>query len=83
MIPLQAEEDAGNERADRGIARRVAQEQGLPVLGTAQVLRQVSDRLGTSRQDVAEMLERVQRRSRFRPRRGDPEAQWWQGLVGR
>lgn len=64
-------------------ARRVAQEQGLAVLGTAQVLRQVSDHLSTPRQDVAEMLARVQRRSRFRPRRGDPEADWWQGLVGR
>lgn len=64
-------------------ARRVAQEQGLAVLGTAEVLRRVSDHLGTSRQDLAEMLEREQHRSRFRPRGGDPEADWWRGSVGR
>lgn len=64
-------------------ARRVAQEQGLAVLGTAQVLRRLSEHLGTSGQGVAEMLERVQRRSRFRPRRDDPEAEWWQGSLGR
>lgn len=64
-------------------ARRVAQEQGLAVLGTAEVLRRASEHLSASREDVGEMLDRVQRRSRFRPRRGDPEAEWWHGTVGR
>lgn len=59
-------------------ARHVAQALSLETLGTAEILRQVSAHLRLTPEHQASMLQRVERRSRFRPRASDAGAAWWE-----
>lgn len=62
-------------------ARRVARRLGVPLVGTAELIRAVADTQDMAADQAGAMLRRVKRRARFTPRRDDPEHGWWSAQV--
>lgn len=58
-------------------AGRVAGRLGVPVLSTAAVLRLLTVHTGRTDVETGALLRLVERRARFRPRRTDPDHDWW------
>lgn len=62
-------------------ARSVAARLDVPVLGTAELLRQWTERQRLLPAEIGALLDRVERRARFSPRRDDPQRAWWSSHV--
>ncbi len=62
-------------------AIRVAVELGVTVVTTPQLMRGWAERSGTTAADLRFALASVERRGNFRPRRDDPEREWWAASV--
>ena len=62
-------------------ARRIAVEQGINVIGTSEMIQVWAASQGLSDEQIGDVLRRIQRFGRFRPRRSDPLYDWWTRLV--
>jgi predicted nucleic acid-binding protein len=62
-------------------AIRLAGELGVTVVTTPQLMRSWAERSGVTAADIRVTLTSVERRGNFRPRRGDPEREWWERIV--
>ncbi len=58
-------------------ASHLASELAVPVINTAQYVRQWAESVGASRVQVAATIGRIQRFARFIPRQDAAEAEWW------
>ncbi len=61
-------------------ARRIASENGIALISTPELIRRWVDAMRPSKTTVSEILQRIERFSRFRPRRADPLHGWWTSL---
>jgi predicted nucleic acid-binding protein len=66
---------------DDRLAIKLANEQGVQVLTTAQLLKQWSTHSNASPEKCATALRNIQRFARFVPRPGSPEADWWRSRL--
>ena len=62
-------------------AIRIAGELGVTVMTTPQLMRSWAERSGATAADLRFALASVERRGNFRPRRDDPEREWWAASV--
>ncbi|HEX6339927.1 hypothetical protein [Umezawaea sp.] len=63
-------------------ARRVAVEAGIAVpTGTTTILRQYTEAIGQSRQEIAVLLQRVRDEASYIPRHTDENFAWWQHHI--
>lgn len=63
-------------------ARRVAMQRGTTLTWTADLLRRWHDAAAADDSRMAEILQRVTRRSRYRPPPDDSLFTWWMNLIG-
>jgi hypothetical protein len=61
-------------------ARRIASENGISQISTPELILKWVDATSPSETAIAELLRRIERFARFRPRRDDPLYGWWIGL---
>ena len=61
-------------------ARRIASENGISLIGTPELIQRWVDATSPNEAAIVEVLRRVERFARFRPRRTDPLHEWWVGL---
>lgn len=64
-------------------AQAMALRLGVPLLGTAELLRQCTDQQRMSVGAIGALLRRVEGRARFFPRRDDPLHAWWAEHVNK
>ena len=62
-------------------ASRIATEQGIKVISTSEMIHKWAASQGMSDKQTGDVLRRIQRFGRFRPRRSDPLYEWWVRLV--
>jgi len=62
-------------------ARRIAVEQGIKIIGTSEMIQMWAASQDMSDKQTGDVLRRIQRFGRFRPRRSDPLYEWWVRLV--
>lgn len=63
-------------------AIRVANEIGVNVTTTAQLVRLWAENSESSADEVSVALSNIERRGNFSPRREDPERAWWEASIG-
>lgn len=61
-------------------ARRIASENGIALASTAELIHKWVNAMSPDEATVVELLRRIERLARFRPRRSDPLYEWWAGL---
>ena len=61
-------------------ARRIASENGISLIGTPELIQRWVDATSPNEAAIIDVLRRVERFARFRPRRTDPLHEWWVGL---
>jgi len=61
-------------------ARRIASEHGIALISTPELIRRWVDAMNPSTTTVSELLRKIERFARFRPRRTDPLHRWWTRL---
>lgn len=62
-------------------ARRIASENGIALISTPEVIQRWVDANSASGTDAGDLLRKIERFAKFRPRRSDPLYGWWVGLV--
>jgi predicted nucleic acid-binding protein len=67
---------------DERKGRRIASEDGIPIINTPQLLRAWADKQLVSPQDVRAVVERITTLGRYRPGADAPEAAWWRNSGG-
>jgi hypothetical protein len=63
-------------------ARRIASENGILLISTPEIVRRWIDTTSPDEATVVELLKRIERFARFRPRRADPLHDWWVASGG-
>ena len=64
-------------------AKRIASENGIDLIGTPELIQKWADETSTDETSAGEVLRRIERFARYRPRRSDPLYGWWTGIVRR
>ena len=62
-------------------ARRIASENGIALTSTPELIQKWVNATSPNEATVVELLRRIERFARFRPRRGDPLHGWWVALT--
>ena len=61
-------------------ARRIASENGIALISTPELVQRWVDATSPSGAAISELLGKIERFARFRPRRADPLHDWWADL---
>ena len=61
-------------------ARRIASENGIELISTAELIQRWVDAVSASEGAVADVLKKIELFAKFRPRRTDPLYGWWTGI---
>ena len=64
-------------------ARRIASENGIPLISTPELIQRWVDATSPDEAAITELLRKIERFARFRPRRADPLHEWWVGLSNK
>jgi len=64
-------------------ARRIASENGIALISTPELIQKWVNAASPDEATAVELLRRIERFARFRPRRSDPLYGWWIGLSDR
>lgn len=60
-------------------ARRIASENGIVLISTPELIQKWVNAMSPDEATAIELLRRIERFARFRPRRSDPLHEWWVG----
>ncbi len=63
--------------SDDRIARRLALEHNVPIVGTPELVKHWADAHSATDQDVAEVISQIEKFAKYVPRANVPEATWW------
>jgi hypothetical protein len=66
---------------DDRLAARLAQENGVSLINTAQLVKKWAVDVGASSAEIAATLSNIQKFARFVPRALSPEAKWWREHI--